>query len=119
MDRENPAGSGSSYGHRTGEEGSQPRFVNKDEISGPVGANLSEFKTLEHKMLFSLAIELASFFFFLTYLKFISPVNSPFPPKPQFSIHSWLLDVIIKDIIFKFINMSSEKDKKSTYEGSY
>ena len=64
MDRENPAGSGSSYGHRTGEEGSQPRFVNKDEISGPVGANLSEFKTLEHKMLFSLAIELASFFFF-------------------------------------------------------
>ena len=63
MGRENPAGSGSSYGHRTGEEGSQPRFINKDEISGPVEANLSEFKTLEHKMLFSLEIELASFFF--------------------------------------------------------
>lgn len=63
MGRENPAGSGSHMGTGQG-GGSQPRFVNKDEISGPVGANLSEFKTLEHKMLFSLEIELASFFFF-------------------------------------------------------
>lgn len=62
MGRANPAGSGSPC-HRTGEEGRQPRFVNKDEISGPVGANLSEFKTLEYKMLFSLEIELESFFF--------------------------------------------------------
>ena len=65
MGRANPAGSGSPC-HRTGEEGGQPRFVNNDEISGPVGANLSEFKTLEHKMLFSLEIELESFFFFLS-----------------------------------------------------
>ena len=63
MGRANPAVSGSPW-QRTGEEGGQPRFVNKDEISGPVGANLLEFKTLEHKMLFSLEIELASFFFF-------------------------------------------------------
>lgn len=47
MGRANPAGPGFSL-HRTGVEGSQPGFVNKDGISGPVGAILAEFKTLEH-----------------------------------------------------------------------